>query len=223
MNTYRYAIAILGLLTLCAAGQLVPSPDAGHGKEPLEERAYALAGYTPQYYITPVDPFEPSSKEELKKYQDEIASFLKKMGVDTKSIRYVARVNALILTDTRENLNQFEVTLRGYFRPDMQLRALEGAQKALDDKAVFVGDTLSRVALLDDMTVRAFHGELRKLEEELERLPEGHEERMNIEKRLSVAKAYRQSAITLCQDSLVKQMELIQKWQRETGKPTSGR
>jgi hypothetical protein len=223
MNRYGYATGILGLLTLCATGQLFPSPDADQGKDLLEERAYALAGYIPQYYLTPVDPFEPSSKEELKKYQDHIASFLKQMGVDAKKIQYIARVNALILTDTRENLDQFEVTLRGYFRPDMQLRALEGAKKALDDKEVFVGDALSRIALLDDMTVRAFHGEVRKLEFELERLPEGHEERMNIEKRLSVAKAYRQSAITLCRDALRRQTELIQKWQRETGGNTGER
>ena len=223
MNAHHYAIVVLGFLTLCAGGQIKPIPDGDHGKEPLEERAYGLAGYIPQYYMTQVDPFEPSSKEELKKYQDGIESFLKTIGINAKKIRYFGDINCLILTDTRENLDQFEVALRGYFRPDIQLRSLERAKKALDDEAVFVGDHLSRVALLEDVTVRAFHGEVRKLEEELKKLPEGHEELANIEKRLSVAKAYRQSAIALCQEALGKQMELIQKWQCENGKTTSGR
>ena len=108
--------------------------------------------------------------------------------------------------------------LRYLFAPDMLLRSLRAAEKALADKSLFEGDLLSRVGLIEEVAVRSFHGEVRKLEEALKALPDGHEERKKIEQRLLVAKKYRQSAIQLYLDSMKKQKALIEDWQRETKK-----
>jgi len=111
-----------------------------------------------------------------------------------------------------------EIRLRYLFRPDMQLRAIDGATKAFSDRKILEGDLLSRVGFLDDLTFRSFHSEVRKLEVELEGLPEDNEERKVIIERLRIAREYRESAINLYLKSLEEQKALIERWQKATSK-----
>ncbi len=190
----------------------------------VETRAYALGGYIPKFYDIPIqrDPFDENEanehKEKLREYDQGIVSYLKQHGIEARKIEFKPHFNALFLTDTPENLAMHEVMLRYLFRPDMQLRAIDGATKALADRKILEGDQLSRIGFLDEITFRAFHGEVRKLENELEKLPDEHQERKIIVERLRIAKDYREEAIKLYLKSLKEQKALIARWQETTGK-----
>jgi hypothetical protein len=190
----------------------------------VETRAYVLGGYIPKFYRVPSqsDPFDVTEIEEheekLREYEQGIVSYLKLNGIEARKIEFKPKFNALFLTDTPENLAMDEIMLRYLFRPDMQLRAIDGMTKVFDDRKILEGDLLSRVGFLDDITFRSFHGEVRKLEGELEVLPENNQERKALIERLRIAKEYRELAIKLYLKSLEEQKALIERWQKATSK-----
>jgi hypothetical protein len=215
--------ALLTFLAL-SAGLLATLAAEDHEAAKVETRAYALGGYIPKFYEVPVqrDPFDEKEaaehREKLKKYEQGIVSYLEQHGIKAREVEFMPQFNALFLTDTPENLAMHEVLLRSLFRPDMQVRAIEETTKALADRTILEGDQLSQIGLLDEITFRAFHGEVRKLESEMEYLPKEHQERKVIAERIRIAKEYREEAIKLYLKSLEEQKALIARWQEAAGK-----
>lgn len=217
------AAALLAFLAVSTA-LLATFAAGGDEAARVETRAYVLGGYIARFYDVPVhmDPFDETEanehQEKLREYEQGVVSYLKQNGIEAQKVEFKPHFNALFLTDTPENLAMHEIMLQGLFRPDMQLKAIDGATKALADRKILEGDRLSRVGFLDDITFRAFHGEVRKLENELEKLPDGHQERKIILDRLRIAKEYREEAIQLYLKSLKEQKALIARWQETSGK-----
>lgn len=206
----------------------LPDQPAALAEEPLEERAYVLAGYIPKFYEIPErgDPFDAAGwkqyKKEFKEYEESIVSILKECGMNPRKTKFIPEVNALILTDTRDNLERYEIAISNFMKPDMHLKGIRSAKKALNDDSMLIGDHLMRVGILDDTTFRAFHSEVRKLEETLKQLPADHKERIVVQGRLETAKKYRAEAINLCLESLDKQERLLMRWQSEQMKAEKG-
>lgn len=222
MKRLRSSGTALLIFLAVSAGQSVTRAAEGDEVAMLETRAYALGGYIPKFYEIPLDPFDENEanaqKEKLTEHKKAIVSYLKQHGIEARKIEFDPHSNAVSLTDTPENLAMHEVMLRYLFTPDMQLRAIDGATRALADTRILEGDQLSRIGFLDEITFRAFHGEVRKLENELEKLPEDHQERKIIVERLRIAKEYRKEAIKLYLKSLNEQKVLIARWQETTRK-----
>jgi hypothetical protein len=183
-----------------------------------------LAGYIPKfspYFGEQADPFAEPAPEKTpprqKWYADDVQSYLRDNGIRVASARFEPQVNALFLTDTKENLAHAEFLLPFFFSPDLQLSGIETARAALKNDKLFEGERrLSTVLIIEDLTVRTFHNEILKLKESLRDLPPEHEERSKIEARLAIAKKYLGSSRRLYLESLDKQEALIKEWQTET-------
>lgn len=196
-------------------------------EEPTESRAYVLAGYIPQFFNLPKldpDPFsdDPFSMENdkkvLQKYENGIITYLKMYGITPMKAKFYPEDNVLILTDTAENLAGYDYPIRGLFRPDMLLRSLKRSKNNFDEETLFKGDRLSRVGLFTDTTIRAFHGEVRKLEESLKELPKDHKEREKIKKLLIISKKYRSDAVKLYLEARKKDQILLEAWAADLSK-----
>jgi hypothetical protein len=103
----------------------------------------------------------------------------------------------------------------------MQLKAIDHAEQTLSNKDLFVGERLEQIAILDQVTMRAFHSEVRRLEYELANLPEGHKDREEISRQLKLATECRDEALKLCREALKRQRELVERWRKEVGEPTA--
>jgi hypothetical protein len=205
----------------------IDAQTADQGQEPrdgakVESRSFVLAGYLPDFYepIDVDDPFAPGAAQKpFQIREDPAVSYLRAMGLKAKSIHFVKEHNGLILEGTSEELEQAEFLLRRMFGPDMQLKAIDHAQQALSDKNLFAGERLEQIGILDQVTMRAFHSEARRLESVLEDLPEGHKDREEVRRQLNLARQCRDEALQLCREGLKKQRELVAKWKKEIGKP----
>lgn len=191
------------------------SQEKGTSVNGVEERTYVLAGYVPVFYEYPGDPFDGDYAEKQNKYHQRIKKYLSQHGITPMTAEFIPATNSLILTDTPANLEHHETRIRNLFRPDMQLAVIASATEALGDEHVFDGDQLYRTILLEELTLRAFHDEVRKLESVLEFMPLSDEEARNVKKRLSSARKYRAMATKLYLDSLHKQRALIERWKKD--------
>jgi len=182
--------------------------------------SFTLGGYIPKFYEnqSQMDPFaelkDGESGIEPKEYEESVVSYLEQHGIEAEKIVFLPKYNALLITDTLQNLAGHEIMLRALFRPDMQLRAIDGAISGLALEGILEGDRIDRIGLLGDTTFRAFHGEVRKLEAQLKFLPDDNQERENIEKKLILARDYRDLAIKGYIKSLKEQKDLIERWQK---------
>lgn len=98
------------------------------------------------------------------------------------------------------------------------LQAIQKTKQMIKDKSIFErDDTLARIVILEDTTLRAFQGEIERLKREIEQnLPKFKDESAKAKKYLELAKRYRQKAIALYLDSLEKQKALVEAWKAES-------
>lgn len=200
----------------------------GQQREVLSQRVYVLAGYIPEFFDTlsgdpdpfaepEDDPFE-TNDETAGPQRKTIIDYLRINGNGPKKVEYHPEYNALVLTDTPDNLKLYDVLIQGLFRPDSMLQAIQKAKQMIKDKTIFErDDTLARIVILEDTTLRAFQGEIERLKREIEQnLPKFKDESAKAKKHLELAKRYRQKAIALYLDSLEKQHALVEAWKAES-------
>jgi len=225
MKAPLLALAGLVLSIDFVSAQTAAPNEVPESQEKLEARSYALAGFLPEFYEHDTSVDDPFASGEgtktLQRYEDGVVSYLRANGLRAKEIDFFKEQNALILKGSSEELEIAEDLLMRMFGPDLQLKALDQAEKILGEKRLFEGDRLDQIGILDQVTMRAFHGEVKKLEEELAILPEGHAKRAEVLQRLNVARKYRDAAVQLCREALKQQRELVERWRKEAGEPTA--